>query len=136
MKLYDTSNKSGQLPMGHRSFILVFGASELPDHVPQGEDRSKDKLRVIFSAESLWLRLTVRDTIRDWYFGRRVWSRRPFLLVYAFSCASYQSIPPKISRYHTMAIKDVEGIYYHDGDLVTVILELMYLYCESPDLQG
>ena len=25
-----------------------------------------------------------------------------------------------------MAIKDVEGIYYHDGDLITVILELMY----------
>lgn len=33
-----------------------------------------------------------------------------------------------------MAIKDVEGINYHDGDLVKVILELMYLSCESPDL--
>lgn len=32
-----------------------------------------------------------------------------------------------------MAIEDVEGIYYHDGDLVVnVVLELMYLLCESP----
>ena len=34
-----------------------------------------------------------------------------------------------------MAIKNVEGIYYHDGDLVKVMLELMYLSCESPDLR-
>ena len=33
-----------------------------------------------------------------------------------------------------MAIKDVEGIYYHDGDLVKVIFGLTYLSCESPDL--
>ncbi len=38
-------------------------------------------------------------------------------------------------EYHTMAIKNVEGIYYHDGDLVKVMLELMYLSCESPDLR-
>ena len=37
-------------------------------------------------------------------------------------------------EYHTMAIKDVEGIYYHDGDLVNVLLEPMYLLRESPDL--
>lgn len=66
MKLYDASNEPGQLAMGYRSFVLVLGASKLPDHVPQGEDRSKDKLRVVFSAEGLWLRLTVRDTIGDW----------------------------------------------------------------------
>ena len=35
-----------------------------------------------------------------------------------------------------MAIKDIERIYHHDGDLVTVMLELTYLSCESPDLQG
>lgn len=34
-----------------------------------------------------------------------------------------------------MAIKDVERIYYHDGDLVKVILEPTYLSCESPDLR-
>ena len=66
MKLYDASNKSGQLPMGYRSFVLVFRAPKLPDHIPQGKDRSKDKLRVVFSAETLWLRLTVRDAIGDW----------------------------------------------------------------------
>lgn len=34
-----------------------------------------------------------------------------------------------------MAIKDIEGIYYHYGDSVKVILELMYPSCESPDLR-
>ena len=34
-----------------------------------------------------------------------------------------------------MAIKDVERIYNHDGDLVKVILELTYSSCESPDLR-
>ena len=34
-----------------------------------------------------------------------------------------------------MAIKDIEGIYYHGCDLVKVVLEQMYLYCESPDLR-
>ena len=33
-----------------------------------------------------------------------------------------------------MAIEDIEGIDYHYGDSVRVILELMYLSCESPDL--
>lgn len=35
---------------------------------------------------------------------------------------------------HTMTIKDVEGIYYHDGDLVKAILEPMYLFYKSPYL--
>ena len=66
MKLYDASNKSGKLPMGHRSFVLVLRTPKLPDHISQGEDRSKDKLCIVFSAETLWLRLTVRDAIGDW----------------------------------------------------------------------
>ena len=37
-------------------------------------------------------------------------------------------------EYHTMAIKDVERIYYHDGDLINVVLELTYLLCRNPDL--
>ena len=64
------------------SVSLVFWSPEFPDHISEGEDRSEDQFRVIFSAQRFGLRVAIRKSIGLGAFGD--WAGNPFLFVDAF----------------------------------------------------
>lgn len=50
-----------------KEYVLIFRATKLSNHIPQGKDGSENQLGVILGAEALRLRLTIGQTVRLWW---------------------------------------------------------------------
>ena len=96
--------------------VLVLWAPKPSDHVAQRENGAENQFGVIFSTQSLGLRLGFRNTIGLDSFGGGVGSWGPSFFVNALRCNLYQSRFAVDSRIHTMAVKHIERVNNHVVD--------------------